>query len=230
MATASATKNATNEPERNKTPGSAHRGRHKVDWEAVERDFRTGHFTLRELEAKHGVSYAQISRKSKQEAWSKDLREVIKQATDAALLRETVTNAQKDVTETVVVAAELNKNVILGHRGDLKSTRDVAVSLLDELAKSALLAEDQDLLAEVLAGEGAEPVDTSRARATVHKALSVHQRIASVKQLADAFDKLQVAERRAFSLDEKGEAPGQGLADVATDELRRMRARLLDES
>ncbi|MDR2333728.1 MAG: hypothetical protein LBE61_09610 [Burkholderiaceae bacterium] len=229
MATKSAKENATTEPDRNKTSGSVHRGRHKVDWEAVERDFRTGHFTLRELEAKHGVSYAQISRKSKREAWSKDLRDVIKQATDAALLRETVTNAQKDVTETVIVAAELNKSVILGHRGDLKSTRDVAVGLLDELAKSSLLAEDQDLLSEVLAGEDAEPVDKARARATVQKALSVHQRIASVKQLADAFDKLQVAERRAFSLDEKGDDSGPSLTDIATEELRRMRARLLNE-
>ena len=204
--------------------------RQKIDWEAVERDFRTGHFTLRELEAKHGVSYAQISRKAKQQGWSKDLREVIKQATDAAVLRESVTEAQKDATETVLVAAELNKTVILGHRNDLKATRDVAASLLHELGNAALLAAEQELLAEIIAGDGAEPQDVARMRALVSKALSVNTRIASVKQLADAFDKLQVAERRAFGLDEKVDAPERDLRDFATDELRRLRERLRNES
>lgn len=222
-----ATGNATNPADNNRSADSRPRGRHKVDWEAVERDFRTGRYTLRELEGKHGVSYAQISRRSSKEGWTKDLRDYIKQATDAALLRESVTNAQKDATETVLVAAELNKQVILGHRKDLSETRDVASSLLQELSRGALLEEEKELLAQILAGTGAEPADEARARATVSKALSVTQRISSVKQLADAFDKLQLAERRAFGLDEKGEREPSSLADLATDELRRMREALL---
>ncbi len=200
--------------------------RSKIDWDAVERDYRTGKFTLRELEAKHGVSYAQISRRSTKQGWTKDLREVIRQATDAALLRETVTEAQKDATETVVVAAELNKSVILGHRRDLQATRDVASDLLGELSRAALLAEEQELLAQVLAGPGAEPADESRARAAVAKALSVTARIGSVKQLADAFDKLQLAERRAFGLDDKAPPADTSLNDIATAELRRLREAL----
>lgn len=42
-------------------------------------------------------------------------------------------------------------------------------------------------------------------RSVVSKALSVSTRISSIKQLADTFDKLQAAERRAFGLDEKAE-------------------------
>lgn len=226
MAKQAATNNATTPAECNKPDEKRHRGRHKVDWESVERDYRTGHFTLRELEAKHGVSYAQISRKAKELGWSKDLREVIKRATDAALLRDTVNDAQKDATETVLVAAELNKNVILGHRSDLKATRDVAAALLGELSQAALLADDQELLVQILAGAGAEPQDEARARALVGKALSVNARVSSVKALADAFDKLQVAERRAFGLDEKADRVPNSLADMATDELKRMREAL----
>lgn len=206
-----------------KAAGVAAPTRSKIDWDAVERDYRTGKFTLRELEAKHGVSYAQISRRSTKEGWTKDLREVIRQATDAALLHETVMEAQKDATETVVVAAELNKRLILGHRHDLQATRDVASALLGELSRAALLAEDQEVLAQVLAGPGAKPVEEFRARAAVAKALSVTARIGSVKQLADAFDKLQVAERRAFGLDDKAPPADTSLTDLATAELRRMR-------
>ena len=187
-----------------KAAGSVAPGKRRADWEAVERDYRTGRFTLRELETQHGVSYAQISRKSKELGWSKDLREVIKQATDAAVLRETVTQAQKDTTDAVLVAAEVNTQVILGHRRDVAATRQVAASLRDELSRSA------QLLAQVLAGSGAEPADEARARAVVQKALSLPSRVSSVKQLADTFDKLQLAERRAFGIptDSNGAEPG----------------------
>ena len=202
----------------------------RADWEAIERDYRTGRYTLRELEGRHGVSYAEISRHSKKQGWTKDLRDIIKHATDAALLRETVTEAQKDVTETILIAAEMNKAVILGHRTDIKATRDVTAILLHELSIASLLAEDQEILSQVLAGSGAEPVDEARARAAVQKALSITNRIQGVKALADTFDKLQVAERRAFGLDEKtGKEPGGGLADMATDELKRLRKSLMGE-
>lgn len=204
--------------------------RRKIDWEAVERDYRTGRHTLRELERLHGVSYAEISRRAKKDGWTKDLRDAIKQATDAAVLLENVSKAQKDITETVLIAAELNKQVILGHRTDLKSTRDVAATMLHELSVASLLAEDQELLSQVLAGSGAEPVDEARARAAVQKALSITTRIQGVKALADTFDKLQVAERRAFGLDEKtGKDAGSGLQEMATEELQKLRRSLMGD-
>ena len=42
---------------------AAKQSRH--DWEAIERDYRTGLFSLRELEKKHGAGYADIARKAK---------------------------------------------------------------------------------------------------------------------------------------------------------------------
>lgn len=45
--------------------------RKKTDWEAVERDYRTGKYTLRELEARHGANNGLIARKSKKEGWTK---------------------------------------------------------------------------------------------------------------------------------------------------------------
>jgi hypothetical protein len=74
-------------------------------------------------------------------------------------------------------------------------------------------------------------VDEARARAAVQKALSITTRIQGVKALADTFDKLQLAERRAFGLDEKiAKEPGNGLSDMATEELHRLRKSLLGES
>lgn len=189
----------------NPPPGPAAKGkpRAKTDWQAVERDYRTGKFTLRELGAKHGTSHVAIQKRSKKGEWTQDLAQQIRQATNARLVSSLVTKEAEKVTNTVLVAAEVNKEVILGHRGDLRATRDVATGLLAELSEAALLDEHKELIAEVLAGEGADAAGLSRARLAVTRAVSLGTRISSVKSLAEAFTKLQAAERVAFGLDEK---------------------------
>ena len=177
-----------------KTPG-----KRRADWEAVERDFRTGKFTLRELEAQHGVSYAQISRKANEYGWTKDLREVIKQATDAAVLRETVTKAQKDVTETVLVAAEVNKQVILAHRKGLQELTSVKRALLDQIQQAAALLPDLAEVIEMVRQPDDNGID--RANDALRKAMSRSALVDDLKKLADVDEKVRKGEREAFDLD-----------------------------
>jgi len=124
----------------------------RIDWESVLRDYRTGKFTLRELEAKHGVSYAQISRKAKAEGWTKDLKDVIRHATNVALLQETVTKAQKDTTDTVSVAVETNLRVIRGQHKRLEEMDGLYADAV-RVAKAMLLApaDTKDSIAAVQA-------------------------------------------------------------------------------
>ncbi len=177
-----------------KTPG-----KRRADWEAIERDFRTGKFTLRELEAQHGVSYAQISRKANEYGWTKDLREVIKQATDAAVLRETVTKAQKDVTETVLVAAEVNKQVILAHRHGLQAITQVKRKLLEHIEQAAVLLPDLADVVEIVRKPDDNGID--RANDALRKAMSRSALVDDLKKLADVDEKVRKGEREAFDLD-----------------------------
>ena len=184
----------------------------RVDWAAVERDFRTGKFTDIELAAKHGVARESIVRHRKEAqakdptAWAQDLGPQVRAATNALLMQETVaqkiTEGHTQVTDVILAAAELNKQVLSGHRRDLSATRDVAASLLHELSASALAAQEQELLAAILAGEGAEPTDESKARAVVSKALSINSRISSIKALAETFIKIQEGERKAYRIED----------------------------
>jgi hypothetical protein len=199
--------------------------RKRIDWEAVERDYRTGSFTLKELEAKHGAGFADISRRSKKDGWTKDLRKVVRQATSAAIIAESVKAAQSGAqstndpnTNVVVAMAEANKDVILGHRKELTDARQVAHSLLSELSEAGLLLEHKALFAEILAGSGAEPVDIAQAQASISKALGIGNRVQALKSLADAMTKIQAAERVAFGLDDKDDdkdkdSVSQALAD-----------------
>lgn len=218
MGTQSAPKKA---PTNAKKPATAGKGAgiaaprtRRTDWEAVERDFRTGNFTQRELAEKYGVSHAAVGKQARENGWQKDLGEEIRRATNSRLVQELVSSEVakgcQAVANTVLIAAEVNTQVILGHRRDVAATRQVAADLLEELSRAALLAEDQEILAQVLAGSGAQPADESRARMAVQRALSLPSRVGSVKQLADTFDKLQLAERRAFGIptDSDGAPPG----------------------
>jgi hypothetical protein len=103
----------------------------KVDWEAIERDYRVGRFSLRELGEKHKASYAEIGRRAKKHSWSKDLSAAVKQATNAALIAEVATaeatRQQQQATDVVVAMAEVNKDVILGHRAALRTLQKDAV-------------------------------------------------------------------------------------------------------
>jgi adenosyl cobinamide kinase/adenosyl cobinamide phosphate guanylyltransferase len=198
----------------------------RPDWEAIARDYRTGTFTDQELGSKYGRSRQAITKMAKVKSWTKDLSDAVRKATNAALIAEAakdrvaeqVAAGSAATLDVVLISAEVNKQIILGHRTDLKSTRDVASDLLQELAQAALLAEDKEALAMLLAGEGASPQAESHARSLVNKAMSVNTRISSVKALADTFAKLQESERKAFNIDAaKPESTNDAMADFLAD-------------
>lgn len=193
----------------------------KHDWEAVERDFRTGKFTLRELEAKHGPSYAEISRRSKREAWTKDLRTIIKQATNAAVLRETVTNAQHDVTETVLAAAETNKQVILAHRKDISAAQQLCSAMFNELAQVTVNPKKLQEIMEVLTGgDDMSEAQIADARLALSDLTKLPTRSLAFQRLSQAMVRLQQMQRVAFGLDEPEQPPPvDDIADLSDDEL-----------
>lgn len=196
----------------------------KVDWDAIKRDYRTGQFTDQELSNKHGTPRETISRRRKKDrladegAWPQDLTAEVRAATNALLIQENVTKqiteGHAKVTNVVLAAAEVNKEVILRHRGDLASTRTVALELLQELRNAALLASESELLAEILAGEGAEPKDVNEARRVVAKALGINGRIQGIKALTDALTKLHDSERTAFGIEKTAGEETNSLASL----------------
>lgn len=202
--------------------------RRRLDWEAIERDFATGKYTDGELAAKHQTSRETIARrrgndqKTDPRRWQKDLTKQVRDATAAMLMHEAVT---KEVTGTItaghtataiLVAAEVSKQVILQHRRELQEARSLAMSLLAEVRDGAQLAEHKELLAQIVAGSGATPVDEAQARQAVRRALETGSRVTSAKALAETLTKLHTGERVAFSLD----AGAGDETDPLTDLLR----------
>lgn len=186
----------------------------RIEWQPIELAYRTTTATLRELEAQFGVGYAHIARKAKKEGWTRDLRPLVRSATDAALLREAVaekqrceaatgvaTSAQQAAISVVEAQAELNRRVITRHRSVLDRARSLVEKLLAEFeaVTDALSDADREALVAAITSAG---VDPQRARALA-AITGVGVRMELLKDLSTALAKLVPLERAAYSLDDQ---------------------------
>ena len=192
---------------REKAAGAAVSARRSIDWDAVERDYRTGKFTQRELAEKHGVTHVAIGSRARKGAWQKDLTEQIRQATNAKLVGDLVssevTKGYQEVTNTIAAAAEVNKQVILGHRQGLRAITEVKRTLLAQIEQAAALLPDLQEVIEMVRNPDDNGMD--RANDVLRKAMSRSALVDDLKKLADVDEKVRKGEREAFALDEDPE-------------------------
>lgn len=209
--------------------------RGRVDWEAVERDYRTGKYTKVELSKLHDFNPSTLSRKVKEDQaldptrWQEDLTEVVRQATNALLMADLVKSevkeGQEQVKAAVQVAAAVNVQVIRQHQYDAGATRALMMAMLAELTLATHKPGEIERLAEIMTeGQEANADDVAEARSAIKDMLDIHKRVGSIQKLADTLSKLQPLERRAFGIkDEDGDKPpaaGRPLAAIPTEELR----------
>ena len=222
---------ATKTASRKKDAGAAVARKRRTDWDAVERDYRTGRFTLRELETKYEVNNSTISRRADKHGWTQDLSTAIKQATNAKLIQSIVaaecSTAQQNAADTVLAAAEVNKQVILGHRTGLLELTSVKRTLLGQIQQAAALLPDLAEVIEMVRNPDDNGID--RANDALRKAMSRSALVDDLKKLADVDEKVRKGEREAFGLDDVGQPENEGLAAMATAELQRLRERLLND-
>lgn len=199
-----------------RTPGK----RATPDWEAVERDYRATKLTLRELGAKHGCGHTAIANKAKRQGWSRDLGEAVRQATQAKLIEQAVTtavtNSEQNVTNAVLVTAELNKQVILRHRSDIGEARGLALDMIGELRLATHSPQELEALFRE-ATQGLDVESLAAVQQSFKDMIRLHNRITSLHKLSDTLNKLQVLERKAFGLDDDKGGGSTGFEDLVGD-------------
>jgi len=114
------------------------------DWELIEREYRTGRFSLAQLEARHGVNRSNISRRAKRYDWKKDLTERVRERTQEKITRATLPPEAQEALDDDVVEQAANENaaVARGHRKTLERWRGIterfAVLLENQLAEGKI--------------------------------------------------------------------------------------------
>src|SRR3954469_25903053 len=103
----------------------------KPDWEAIERLYRAGQFTVSEIARQHGISHTAINKRAKKEGWPRDLTERVRQEASARLVSKAV--SVETSREIVTAAAERGVSTVEGHLRRAERLKRLADLLIAEL-------------------------------------------------------------------------------------------------
>lgn len=180
------------------------------DWEAIEREYRAGSLSVRELAAMHDVPEATIRHRAKMQEWSRDLSKQVRAQVQGGLLRAELRTSEGRAMgdrEAVDTAAARGIEVVLGHRKRIARQQEMLDRL--DVQVGRMLGHAEQLHVE---SEG-YPAHIGRA-------------VSHLDKMAGTLVRLIGAERQAFNLDAPVDAaPSESTPD---DVVRRMAAEVLD--
>jgi hypothetical protein len=109
-----------------------------IDWEAIEREYRIGIRSTRDLAAEFGVSHVTIHNRAQQESWDRDLAARIKVKAEAKINRAAINteiNSVNKAAEREIIEAnsEMQSRFILESRADIAKHQEITTRLLEEL-------------------------------------------------------------------------------------------------
>jgi hypothetical protein len=199
-----------------------------ADWERIERDYRAGVLSVREIAATAGISHTAIQKRAKAEGWERDLKAKVQARADALVAKREVAKsvaAATAVTERVII--EANAQVIAevrsNHRVDIARARRLCMTLLAELEEQTANVPGLEGLGELLRSENDKGVDKLN---DVYRAvISLPERTKTMKALADSIKVLVGLEREAYGLETTA---GANTSVSAADVLAEIAANLPD--
>lgn len=153
-----------------------------IDWEGIEREYRAGVRSLREIGTDFEITHGAIRKRAEKDGWVRDLGAKIRARADALVSKEAVSSLVSAVSkvaekEIVEANATMQAQIRREHRTDIQKTKKIANKLLDVLE--------------------AEKVDSGN--------LKEHASI--LKQLADTQRVVVTLEREAFGIAQVVENP-----------------------
>lgn len=202
--------------------------RKAVDWESVEREYRAGIRSLKDIGVEFGVSDAGILKRAKREEWQRDLTERIRAKAEAkvsaALVSEKV-SAESNANERIVVEAnaQVIADTVLNQRRDVSRSRSIVQKLFDELE-----AQGDGLEELAMLGEALESGDEEKLAQIARKVIAFPSRVDSAKKLAESLRTLVELERKVLrikddmNLDDFAKKIGEGAALSGMDAYRQM--------
>lgn len=207
--------------------------RNDIDWEAVERDYRLGILTIKEICDKHTVSSSRLRTKAKEMNWTRDLSKEVRATAKAKVMQHTKAEAEKKFMEEVKksaeagaaesaaktfsaidAAAELQATIEIRQQGRLARNHRILEALQEKVEDQiASFPDIRKAVQELLSG--GNPL----AAAEVIKLLNVPLLADTAKKLQDMNTRLQSDERVAHGMTEKG---GDGGGDSISQAIKQL--------
>jgi hypothetical protein len=170
------------------------------DWEVVEREYRAGVFSVREIGKRHSLPESSVRLHAKQSGWQRDLSQRVQEEVRAKLARTT----EGSEAEIVEAAAETVVQVVKVHREDIGRCRSLVELLFGQLNEAALHRNEiENSIIEATIEDS-----TKERRNRMLRAVALPAHAATMRDLSQALRNAVVLERQAFNLDDQPtEAP-----------------------
>lgn len=191
------------------------------DWEAIERAYRAGLLSIREIASTQGITHGAINKRAKRDGWERDLKAKIQAKADSLVSKRTVSTEvstkQADTEREIIeVNAEVIANVRMAHRGDISRGRRLTNKLLDELESLTDNRELFDQLGELMRDPDDGGFD--KRNELYGKVISLPGRTKTMKEMAETLKTLISLERQAYDLDTKsGNSDADALSKLMDD-------------
>lgn len=190
----------------------------KFDWEAIEREYRAGQLSIREISRQYGPSEGAIRQRAKKYEWQRDLSGQVQEAAKSHLVRGEVRSdhAQGEESgeeidrEAVELAAARAVEVVRGHRQDISQARQLAQSLMSQLMEAGADRKNLEEVAMQAATKEDGTVD-QRYLNKLMSAVSIPSHTGALRDLSQTLKNLIPLERQAFNMD-SGEKDGGGVS------------------
>lgn len=111
----------------------------RTDWEAIEREYRAGQLSIREIAKKHGISDTAIRKAAKEKGWERALADKVQKAVREKLVRsdgsQSGSQEQRANDKEIIEGAALRGfEVVQSHRRDIQQLTAISNVLATRLA------------------------------------------------------------------------------------------------
>ena len=125
--------------------------RPKYDWEAIEREYRAGMLSIREIAKQQGCSDTAIRKKAKTSNWARDLSDQVRKRIQSDLVRSKVCTSPVTDEDAIDHAAKRGVEVVRGHRKIIGDTIHLAERLIEASADEGLDPKNHSALFRTIA-------------------------------------------------------------------------------
>lgn len=171
-----------------------------IDWEGIEREYRAGIRSVREIATAFGISDVAIHKRAKRDGWVRDLAAKIRAQAEALVSKDALPEPLSKAAEREIVDAnaEVQARVMREHRKEIGRNRALSSRLLAELEAVTAEPELFAQLGELLNAPDDRGID--KLNELYRKVIALPSRIDGAKKLAETLKILIGLEREAFGI------------------------------
>jgi hypothetical protein len=175
-----------------------------IDWQACEREYRSGVMSLREMGSAYGVTESAIRKRAKRDEWTRDLHAKIQAKANELVRKQEVRNlvrTESAVSDKMQIQAmgQLVAGVQMGHKAIAARGLKLCHALLAELETQTFDTVVFAQLGELMRNpddSGMDKLDT-----LYKKVISLPGRVDTARKLMESMKSVIAMEREAYGID-----------------------------